>query len=502
MLKYFNTIGLGLLLLTATSCKKSFLEITPKGSLIARTYSDYNLLMNGSNFYVYQTSGIYEPAMLMGDDVAAIDGYFNGSSGSAVARAIFRWDADIFLKGPDAYSRTDYPEFLRLLQKNIYLCNKIILETPSATEGTEQQKASLVAEARAQRAFINFQLINYFGKPYLEASAATDPGWPIITETEVAAKNFNRSSLKEIYDFIIKDLSEAIPHLVTTRPFLTRMTKGAAEALLGKVYLFMGRSQDALDMLNAAFTDISSMSTAPKLYDYNITFDSNVADGGKFLPINNSSGPNSPYNNITDITESVLAINSYADAYNGNNYGNNFLLLSQDAMELFDPSDWRLKFYTNMQTDLVTPVPSGLMRKYGKKYVRIGMELPELYLLRAEARARTNDLSGAISDVEYLRKNRMPAAKANVPGVIAGDKVQLLKFIFDERQREFAVEGYRWFDMRRLSIDPLFPIPSPATHKVYSSGGVKSSFNLDPIRLTLRIPNTYLTSNPGMVNNP
>ncbi|WP_235884586.1 MutS-related protein [Pedobacter hiemivivus] len=241
MRKYINIIAAGIFILSVISCKKSFLEVVPKGKLIAQTYQDYNLLMNTSEFYLYPSYGPYEAAMIMGDDVAALDVYYNSARSNA-ATALFRWDANIFMPGNASTGNSEIPIFLRTMLLNIYTCNKIINEVMDATKGTEQQKLELLSEAKAQRAFIYIQIINYFGKPYNASTVSTDPGWPIVTSTDITATNFKRNSLQEVYDFIIKDFKDAIPNLRVQQDFPTRMSKAAAEGLLGKLYLFMGNS--------------------------------------------------------------------------------------------------------------------------------------------------------------------------------------------------------------------------------------------------------------------
>jgi hypothetical protein len=96
----------------------------------------------------------------------------------------------------------------------------------------------------------------------------------------------------------------------------------------------------------------------------------------------------------------------------------------------------------------------------------------------------------------------MPAAEAPVPAASASAKLPLLQFIMEERIREFAVQGYRWFDMRRLSVDPLFTTPS-YKHRVYDAAGeIKETFTLRPERFVLRIPPKILAENPNMQDNP
>ena len=61
-----------------------------------------------------------------------------------------------------------------------------------------------------------------------------------------------------MYDFIIQDLTAAMPDLPVENVIQTRMSRTAAQGILGKVYLFMGKNTDALTQFNAAFTGLAS----------------------------------------------------------------------------------------------------------------------------------------------------------------------------------------------------------------------------------------------------
>jgi hypothetical protein len=501
MRKYINITAVVLVLLlssTITSCKKSFLEVIPKGKLIATKFEDYNLLMNSNSYYAF-TVGLWQPAMMMGDEVSAEGPYFT-RNGMEIAGLLFKWKDDIYFPLPNVYG-ADNPQFLNGLLGNMYGLNKIIKEVEGSEGATPQQKLQVKSEAMAVRAFANFQLINYFAKPYAAASASTDPGFPIITEPDITQTDFKRGTVQQMYDAIVADLTAAIPNLLIQPAYPTRWSKAAAEGFLGKVYLFMGKNTEALGMFNASFSDIAKMTRKPRLYDYNIE----LSPGGSFMPIDPVNGPRSPFTGITDATESVVAIFSQAGAYDGNGPGNDFLSLPQKTTALFDPADMRLKLYTN-QTQEQTPMPGGRIRRFTIPYTfanaRIGLELSDLYLLRAEAKARANDLGGATADVEFLRKNRMPAAKATVPTADAANSAAMVKFIINERIREFAAWGYRWWDMRRLSVDPIFAGQPAAKHILYLADGSTEEFTLKPERLTLRIPQLYLNAHPEMPNNP
>ncbi|TSJ36414.1 RagB/SusD family nutrient uptake outer membrane protein [Mucilaginibacter corticis] len=489
--------------MTLTSCKKSFLEVIPKQEIVAVTYDDYNKLMNGSNFYMLGGGGIgmWQAAALMGDEVSAEAYAYNlPNSAYPAARSLFQWEDDVFPLNdpPNDYSSPSKPAFLSTFLSNMYTLNKIINEVKNAQGGTDQQKLQLQSEAQAERAFTNIQLVNYFTRPYNAATAATDPGFPVIKTADITVKTFSRGTVQQSYDFIISDLTGAIPNLPVQSVFQTRVSRAAAEAMLGKVYLFMGKYSDALVQFNKAFTDMAAMKTPPALYNYNQT----LAPGGSFLPVDATNGPNSPFTNSTDVTESLWSVFTYAGPYGGNQFPTDFLTIPAKTINLFSANDWRKMFYTNLESDRSTVIPGGRLRRNNLKYIRIGVELPDLLLLKAEAEARTGELASAIADVTTLRNNRIPPAEAAVPASAQADATSLVKFIIEERVREFAVEGHHWFDMRRLSTDPIYSGLPAAQHLLYQDATNSTIYTLKPERLTLRLPPAYINQNPGMVNNP
>jgi starch-binding outer membrane protein, SusD/RagB family len=87
-----------------------------------------------------------------------------------------------------------------------------------------------VAEMKFLRAFYHFTLMQIYG------------GVPIADKTvDPTMFATPRNSIKEVLDFIQKDLTEAIPHLKTrsqVAPNYGRATKGAAQSLLAKAYLY------------------------------------------------------------------------------------------------------------------------------------------------------------------------------------------------------------------------------------------------------------------------
>ncbi|HCR88952.1 MAG TPA: RagB/SusD family nutrient uptake outer membrane protein [Prolixibacteraceae bacterium] len=118
----------------------------------------------------------------------------------------------------------------------------------SEDEMSSQLKTQYIAEAKFLRALFYFQLLDFFG------------GVPLYDETVVISESFSnmmepRSSADEVRAFIISDLDAAIASLPEEGAWGSsdygRATKGAAQALKGKVLLFNKQYAEAVTMFNA-----------------------------------------------------------------------------------------------------------------------------------------------------------------------------------------------------------------------------------------------------------
>jgi hypothetical protein len=473
-----------ILLATLGACKKEFLEINPKGKLIASKTSEYDLMFNWGAIRI----GLPTSPVIMGDDAIVVDPLY--AKATIRTQRFFRWEDDV-------YEPEDNPTEMALLMPKIYIYNKIIEEVMDSQGGSDQQKKELMAEAYANRAWSYFLLINYFGLPYNETTSATDPGYPIITKADVAETKFSRASVAQVYEFIIDDLKKAIEGLPPQSAARVRMSKAAAEATLAKVYLFMGKYREGLTQINNAFDHLPT-NFAVRLYDFNTT----LAVGGTW-GYNATTTPKAYVSGVPsgDLHEETLLDRGFNNSWS---FSGADVLLSPEAMALYATDDTRLKLFSSQPYGggtIVSPNPPGApapMRAIGFYNTQYGVRLAEMYLIRAECKARTDDSNGAIADLETLRKKRMPVVSATVN---ITDKDQLIRFIIDERTREFAMQGYRWFDMRRLYKDPLFAGKLPYTHKYVSSTGSVSTYTLRPERMAIRFPQSVMNANPGMPNN-
>ncbi len=461
------------------SCDDSFLEITPKGRLIAAKTSDYDKLLNTNELINYSVLPLSVP---LGDEVIARNPFF--SARPNLDQRLFRYEDDI-------YEPTDVPSQLTALTRTLYLFNKIINEVMDSEGGTDQEKRMIRAEALTGRAWVYLHYTNLFTKPYNPSTAASDPGFPVISEADINKSPYVRGTLEQTYQFMIDDLTTAIPDLPAIITSRHRASKALAQSFLGKVLLTMGRYSDALTHLNGAIATIeSNTGVFVGIYDFNVEM---LAGGALFSASMANTGPAQPTlsNNIQNIY-GRQDINANASS------ANNYFVLAPAVVALYGADDMRRRYYN--ATNLA--YPAGSLRKIGPTFQPSGLTIPEIYLMRAECRARTNLLYGpgsAAEDLLYLRIRRMPAASAAIlPGMT---QTQMIEFVINERLREFAFTGLRWFDMRRLSVDPLFSNRN-YVHTLYNADGSTEAFPLRPERLVLRIPSRIIDDNPGMENNP
>ncbi|TJZ60024.1 RagB/SusD family nutrient uptake outer membrane protein [Sphingobacterium olei] len=478
---------ISLLGINLTSCKKDFLEVVPKGVAIATKTSDYERLLNDPALNRVSLSS----QIVMSDELAGYAPMYAVGSGigTVTDQKAFEYEDDIYLATENATELT-------LLERQLYTYNKVINEVMESKEGNDAQKKALRAEALAGRAWVHFMLVNYYGKPYHAATAGTDLGIPLVTVADVTQTTFTRSSVQAAYDLIIADLAEAISDLPVQIISRYRMSRAAAEAILGKTYVYMHQFDKALPLLTSALTNLSGSGITIGLYDFNDVF----GEGGAFYPINPFTGPNR-FNLDTD--KEVVYLKSFVNLYS---YIMSGIPISPQTAALYANTDLRLNFFNSSPFPPTGVLyPSGMMRCYGR-YNNMGVNVSDIHLLKAECESRTNNLAGAVTDLVAFRKTRMNkdvADEANIPADIASDKIALTKYILEERIREFATAGERWWDMRRLSVDEDYKSTVGMAHHVYdAAGNIVQSFPLKPERLKFRFPQYIMTANPDLDQNP
>ena len=151
---------------------------------------------------------------------------------------------------------------------------------------------------------------------------------------------------------------------------------------------------------------------------------------------------------------------------------------SSDFIALYRTGDQRKSKYYKRETSTTY----SLLKSEGFCSFRSA----EAYLTAAEAACQLGQLTNAIDLLKPLLQKRLNATAYNDALTLmqAMDKAQLLQEIYDERARELAFEGHRWYDLRRTT--------RPALNHNY--GG--QTYTLTPNKYTMRFPTEAVESNP------
>lgn len=370
--------------------------------------------------------------------------------------------------------------------KRLYIVNEALNGLNGSANLTPTVKQNLVGEAKFMRAFYYFYLVNLYGDV------------PLILTTDYAVNALLPKSSKQIvYDQIIKDLEEA--QSLLNDKYLRgdgislysdgseeriRPNKWAAIAMLARVYLFRtewsnAESWSTFVINNTALYGLEPLSKVflknnkeaiwqlqSTRIGYN-TFDAN----GFILP---ASGPTFSF----PVYLSETLINSFE---------------AQDQRKEVWISNVKVKEVTYFHAYKYKVPFSNAANQPLKEYNNV-MRLAEQFLIRAEARAHLGNLSGAILDLDMIRKRAGLPLIADIDPTIGKD--DLLAAILKERQSEFFTEwGHRWFDLKRT--EDIDEVMSVVTLKKGNNLGWKSHQQYYPITSTELNRNRNLTPTPG-----
>jgi len=363
--------------------------------------------------------------------------------------------------------------------QTVFAANSFIQNlAANASKVTPEQAAQYTAEARSIRALTYFHLVNLFAQPYGFTANASHLGVPLqLTAATGATEAFEslpaRATVDEVYNQIITDLTESIPALPTTNSDdfarVARMTRGAAQALLARVYLFKGDYQKAGDAAQAV---ISS-----GLYGLN-------------------ADPQTPFDTYTT-NESIfsVAMNIQDNPNTNNAIGQHY---GRDRR-----ADIPISAYLALPTSIF---PAGDERRtmveltdtnipFTSKFTTVDTWVPmvrysEVLLTRAEALAQTTGVTPeAVTDLNLVRDRSKAASTASYTVASFPTATDLLSAVRSERRIELAFEGFRLYDLLRYKQG----VPAH---------GIVPAIPYGDNRLVFPIPNTDILRNPNLVQNP
>jgi hypothetical protein len=482
--------------------KKIFLYIAILTSVVFSSCSDDDLDVSNPNVPTKETfwkttadlqmglTGVYSQFYHPGNwnrwiyfryDLTSDEGYSNSPWTELKNWTKFTYTNYNFIQGGETMYKSHY--------KQIFRANQVIFYGDSiktTSDADLKLKNAIIGQAKFIRAFDYFNLIIMFGnlEIVLKPSATSDL-YPMGTPAQV-------------YPIIIKDLTEAAAVLpeVWNGVDKGRITKGAALALLGKVYMQMHEWQKAKDAFSWLVEGDGKQyyDLMPNYRDNFTHYVENNKESVFEIQFSDANQTPTDMNNGSDVDDDIATMNL------GNNRSQFFApksigwcdgqprpwLVDEYKKErtLNDSVDSRLvasMFYPEMFTDFPNETVWGqkkyksawgkecFFRKYGDDYFK---KLSDYYspinyriiryadvlLCYAECLANLDNVAAAVPYVDRVRTRKstnLPTLANSTNAEIAAcvtSKDKFLKRLQMERALELCFESVRWIDIKRWGL--------------------------------------------------
>lgn len=443
--------------LSPFSCQDDFLDRPLQGELtqenfpasgsdaLLATNAVYNITRNSSfNF------GLFPVMDIMSDDA------HKGSNPGDAASTIGPFENFQHIPTESNHSR-----WWNTLYEGVKRANVVIEKVPEITNMNSTLQARYVGEAKFLRALFYLDLVRAWG------------GVPLVTKI-ISVPNFSRATPAEVFAQIEADLKDAIAVLPEKSDYTAddagRATKGAARALLARMFLFTG------DFVNAEKYALEVISS--QQYQLESEFTRANSEAGEY-------GAESIFE--------IGALRFEGIENGGNQYGNvqgvrgtpnrgwGFNRPSLDLINAFETGDPRLEgtvIFLNEVIDGVlirgdgqtpdeTRDANGLLIEiecYNQKVWTPGENVPpqfghnrriiryaDVLLMAAEALNENGKSTQSLIYVNQVRARARGSNSAILPDVNTTDQTAIRNAIYHERRVELALEGHRFWDLIRTN---------------------------------------------------
>ena len=450
------------MVLSLVSCKKDFVDITPKGQFLTTNYyadqSQAYAALVGVYDVMRKNSGGFENMLTMMN--AGSDDCYAGGGGASDGAGIqgFSNFSITQLTMPGSFWNDHY--------QGIFKVNMLLSKLPD-TKMDEALKSRYAAEAKAVRAMCYFNLVRMFKNV------------PLLLETLTASNMYDvtQATPEAVYAQIEKDLTEAnavLPLTIDPKDAAARFTKGAGQALLGKVYLYENKGALAA----AQLAEVNGPTPGgTSIYGYKML--TNFAD---LWVVSNKFNSES----ILEVSHTNLGLGGWGNWGQGTDEGNSVCVMvgprgytkigaaapalpsgwsfnvftqdfydaikadprfgatvfdlkalkasgQADYIEGYQNTGYFLKKFMPTQADVTTLGGDAVLNYKQNTYV---IRLADTYLMEAEALGATGPRAQALLDAVRAR-------------VGLGSVLVSLAAIKNERRLELAGEGHRFFDLVR-----------------------------------------------------
>jgi len=497
---YIRLLSFVLLAALASSCGKDFLDLHPTSTLNTgnafNTAQDVNNAVSGAYNAFYQE--YYEWDYILLSDERSDNAYAGG--GGDISTTPYD---NLTIQPGNTRMDWDWAQlYVGIARCNIIL-DKVSQVNDAALDVNDARKKA-IGQASFLRAYHYYHLVKTFGGVPLELhSNSTDP----------SKTNLPRSSEKEVYDQIVKDLDVAIANLPDkfsddNTENKVRATKGAANALMAKVWA-QRADRDYAKVVTYCDAVINSAAGYNLMTNYADLFDGDhYMNEESILEISFQTDPNWVTSNW-----GTALFNEVGDGFQ------NYCVPSKNLVNLYDSQNDAIRKDANIIfrnenlyadenwnpcNDPDVYVPYNFKEKHpngwnGGDHLYL-LRLADIILLKAEAQNETGNLSGAITTVNQIRN------RASLPDISSSSKEDLRTKILNERRMELVFEGQRFDDLVRMGVF-VSTMNNLNEYKYTCNEGIPSTqikinYNATASKMLCPIPQSELDRNPSLTPNP
>lgn len=477
-IKALAIVGLALFVLGLNSCSPEFLDRKPttaiNNDIALSTVSNVNAATVGLMKYFATSAYTGRNLPVIGDLIA--DNLTTSAGNSGHLLDIERWNISSSLSEVGVFWNGSY-QIISAAAKVVQAC-----ETLNATASDNEKKTLKKCQATALtvKVFAEYVLTQYYCLPYSAAGLANTPiqvpeadrmngiilvpkNQPVSSDNAIdASSTLSTATLAETYAHMHDELADAIrlfeeigEKYFSASNFAFFPSLAMAYTLQARLYL--NQAYDGYLIRQAGNPDLFQ-----KAFDAAGNALSNLPASTKI--VNNSAEFIEQYRNISaPTTEDILTVNfTTSDNLSANSINNMFgsygCRVSASVTKLYDRNDIRNAIYLTSAANEKLEIYSSCGKYPNQNQINNVpvIRVPELYLIQAEAKAaqsiEDDDFKKAIMATLGTRDTTFHGDIANYDALKAKyftSNKSLLDHVLDERRREFATEGHRWFDLRR-----------------------------------------------------
>jgi hypothetical protein len=480
-MKYFNRYILIAAVAVMSSCGDDFIDLQPisnaSTSLYYKNADDFRTALNGA-YASLQKNGVFLNSYVFGDIPS--DNNLPVASGSVTDQDEFD---RFYIKTTNPYISERWNDSYQAIGR----CNAILDRINSITMD-ESLRSRYVLEAKFLRATIYFNLVRTYGDVPLVLQELTnsDQGYA-----------YGRNAASEVYAQIVTDLTDAEGLPVTySGNDIGRATKGAAKAMLGKVYMAQRKFPEAVAKLKEVI-DLNVYAILPLYADvFKVSNKNNKESVFDVQFKSGLIGEGNPWPNLFAPQNSGNAVIQFGG--DGNNTP------TTDLENAYEANDVRKSI--SMATSYLGTNGATINYYFVKKYMDVpaakndnGNNIPviryaDVVLMYAEALNEVNYLADGEA-FNYLNIIRKRAGIAERTSADLSNQDAFRLAIEQERRVELAFEGHRWFDLVRTN------------RAIEVMNGKKALFNIVPTltedNLVFPVPQSQILINSEKIHqNP